>query len=751
MNPDDLAHAIRIRDAAAIRQLLFEGDPPRVRSGARTETELWDFKEEVPSDVKGWIRTARHVVALHNHRGGVLAFGIRDGDLSFVGARRRMDSKVFNEKLRRYVGDQIWIDFHREAIADDQRYLGIAIIPPRGPTLASFQHDAPLIDDTREFIRGQSARRIGDSSIIMERDEAVQYQASLAPPAIGSPYAIDEPFFRILSLETPHFIPRNELTSRILDALRDPRTSVTSLIGIGGTGKTTLATWAALQAFDSGMFGFIVSTTAKDRELTSEGIQSLGRSLTSYETLLESIADVLGFPELKSADLNDREAGIRELLQDSKGLLYVDNLETVDDPRVITFLDDLPVGVRALVTSRRSTVRVSVRPIDVGPLSEKEARSMVRSLQPEPGLGYIANLTDAEIARIAKACDYLPLALRWTLTRAESASEAVHRADALHDSRSGADAELLEFAFRRVFEEMTGTERAVMQTLSIFQEPSAYEALVAGSGDKAHAVSDALEGLVRDAMVQRRFDSDRNDYVYALAPLTRTFVLGELRREAGTEQRIRQRLSDWYEARDIANSDDRTVVREIRQGRASAELGLLDLAISAERRGDYRSAQDMYEQAISRNPTSWKAARKYAEFERHVNRNMTNALALYERAAANAPRRGQDRALIFREWGMLLRDSGRPDATDSAIEKFEVALIETPNDPTLVHALATMYDRKGVFRRVIELLEPFKTHARRKTREMSLQLLLRAYERTGGIGEAAQAKAELAELRGSVR
>ena len=100
---------------------------------------------------------------------------------------------------------------------------------------------------------------------------------------------------------------------------------------------------------------------------------------------------------------------------------------------------------------------------------------------------------------------------------------------------------------------------------------------------------------------------------------------------------------------------------------------------------------------------------------------------------------------------MLLRDSGRPDATDSAIEKFEVALIETPNDPTLVHALATMYDRKGVFRRVIELLEPFKTHARRKTREMSLQLLLRAYERTGGIGEAAQAKAELAELRGSVR
>ena len=95
---------------------------------------------------------------------------------------------------------------------------------------------------------------------------------------------------------------------------------------------------------------------------------------------------------------------------------------------------------------------------------------------------------------------------------------------------------------------------------------------------------------------------------------------------------------------------------------------------------------------------------------------------------------------------MLLRDSGRPDATDAAIEKFEIARKETPNDAMLVHALASMYDRKGVYMKVIDLLEQLRKHPSPKTRKMVLQLLVRAYDRTTGILEAAEARRELAEL-----
>ena len=738
---------MRARDAGAICGLLFEGSPPTLRQGAKTETELWDYKGDVPKTPLEWASIARHALAFHNNRGGVIVFGVRDRDFSYAGASVRIDSKVFNDKIRRYLGDTFWADFHREAISADQRYLGIAIIPPRGGQLGYFLSDAPDVDGRREFERGQSALRVGDSSHVLTAREALKHQTSLSVNLAGSLYAVDEPFFRIPALETHHFIERPTLNRAIASALVDPRTSVTSLTGVGGSGKTTLATWAALQSYDLETFDFVVSVTAKDRELAPEGIRSLQPGLTTYDTLLDAICDVLGFPDLKREPEEKRSAELSQLLESSNGLLYVDNLETVDDPRVIEFLDDLPIGVRALVTSRRAKVRVSVRPVEVGALSLKEAIELVRSLRDAPGLGYVADLTKPEMERITEACDALPLALRWTLLRAGNAPEAIRRAENLRDSGARGDSELLEFSFRRVFENMTDIEQAVMRTLSIFQEASPSEVLVAGTGSHGYAVVDALDDLVTDSLVHRLFDSDRNDYVYALAPLTRSFVLQELRDSQGAERQIRQRLTSWFEASDVRDPDDRIVVRELRQGREAPEAALLDLAVAAQRRGDKWTAEDMFSQAIARNPASWRAARLYAEFERHVNRNITRALELYEQAAFNSPARGSDRALIYREWGMLLRDSGAPDATNAAIEKFELALKETPNDVMLVHALASMYDRKGVYTKVISLLEPLRRHRSPKTRELALTLLLRAYDRTTALLEAAEVRAELQELK----
>ncbi len=153
------------------------------------------------------------------------------------------------------------------------------------------------------------------------------------------------------------------------------------ITGVGGAGKTALATWAVLRAYERKQFQFIVSTTAKDRELTAHGIHTLSPKLTSFESLLNSVLDVLNFPELKEHPIGEKEKKVREVLENSGGLLFVDNLETVDDPRIIQLLDDLPLGVRALVTSRRDTVRVSVFPIQLEWLSENEGRMFIRSLR----------------------------------------------------------------------------------------------------------------------------------------------------------------------------------------------------------------------------------------------------------------------------------------------------------------------------------------------------------------------------------
>ncbi len=746
----DIEAAIRQRDLESILSLMIDKDTKRPKHGFGSEGPLWDYKSECPKaskkDALAWADIARHILAFHNAAGGVLFFGITD-EYIFKGATNRLDGKKFNDQVRRFLGDSFWVDYSREFIETDQVYLGIALVPPRGDTVIRFKADAPADKKGKKlFSKGASAIREGDSSRVLSITEAEEHARTIQAPTVGSEYAVNERHYRIISTDYNRFVNRGNLTGHIEDALCDTRTSVTSLIGIGGVGKTALATWAALRAFEQKSFSYIISITAKDRELTSAGIRALQPTLTSYETLIDSILEVLEFPDSKREPLEKKEIEARSLLEDANALLYVDNLETVDDLRIINFLDELPVGVRAITTSRRSMVRVAVRPVDVGPFDDEEAIQFIRNMSLVSGRpAYVGALSTAECKSIRASCDGIALAIHWVLASASSAAEALSLAETLPSSGRRGE-ELLEFCFRRVFDSMPGDEKAVLQILSLFQRPSASETLLVGTSLGQTQLSDALGSLVTDSVIQRTFDADRNDYSYSLLPVARRFVYQEVCKAPATEKRIRTRLTDWFEAKDISGSSERLIIREIRQGRTAPESSLLDLAKGAERRDDLASAERLYEDALNRNPRSWRACQAFAEFQRHKKGNTASALRLYEQAAGCAPRRGAERGLIFREWGMLLRDSGLREATDLAIDRLETAVEERPNDSLAIHALAHMHSRKGKWLGVIELAEQLWENQSAKTQKLACDLLINAYKVTTDVIKAAEVKARLKTL-----
>jgi hypothetical protein len=155
---------------------MFEQDPVRVRRGFFTEDELWDYKQDIPSAGKGqeipWAGIAADVLAFHNHKGGVLIFGIRNSDFRFTGATSMIDTKLFNDKIRRYVEDRLLVSFSREAIQFDQRYLGLAVIPPRRSSVVLSAATSPPVNGRTILREGDLCMRVGDETRIRRGMEA---------------------------------------------------------------------------------------------------------------------------------------------------------------------------------------------------------------------------------------------------------------------------------------------------------------------------------------------------------------------------------------------------------------------------------------------------------------------------------------------------------------------------------------------------------------------------------------------------
>lgn len=157
---EDIAAGIRRRDVSALIDMIFEGNPPRLRNGYATENEFWDFKAGCPAPGKvhliAWAELAIDVLAFHNAKGGLLIFGVDDSH-TVRRTREQLDSKLFNDQIRRFLSDRIWVDFHRAFITSDQRYVGVALISPRGPVLERFHSDAPSVKGKPRFKAQDSA------------------------------------------------------------------------------------------------------------------------------------------------------------------------------------------------------------------------------------------------------------------------------------------------------------------------------------------------------------------------------------------------------------------------------------------------------------------------------------------------------------------------------------------------------------------------------------------------------------------
>lgn len=685
---------------------------------------------------------------MRNTGGGYLVIGVQDKTWVPVGLSSELpyDAKLLRDKVRRATGLEISVDIiqHKLRYAGEPRWFAVILVRAaakrrkrRTPSLVKNDFQPK---ESYGLRRGEIYFRRGDSTVRLDNREELEEllddleeradQDSLEREQSKTPFAVDTGTYRLLEKDFQYFVGRDQLRDQLISAVtKDPRIWIINVHGPGGVGKSALVTWAAYHFYAQREFEAILQLTAKETALTFGGIsRSQIRTLYSLEGLLDQV--LLLFGEEPPAILDDKKKLVLEWLSVWPTLIVLDNLETVDDGRIISFIQNLPPSSQAkvIITSRRKTGGWE-HPVTVPELNHEETRDFVAVKSGE--LRIDLPLTERRINEINKACGGLPLAIQWTLGRYKLHGDLNQALDAVQNE----DSPVLEFSFRNIWDVLSVDAKRTLSVMSIFEAPPGDNLLALATEIPRERLDSALHELEEATLVSRQVHPADGQATYSSLPITLSFAANQLARfsdlETGARRRVQQytqqmELKSWEVERFVgvferygieADSEKRGVIL-CRRGESETFSGNMD------------AAGALFKQARDVAPTSAYVFAMSASYELARNR-IGEAIKFADVACARASR--FTGGLAYSTKGRVCdaqRDKfGRVNALRRAVEY-------SPTDLVLLHQLGVALSRAGETTEAIDkFTEIITTEAARdvpsETLLMALKTRIINYRRVG--------------------
>jgi tetratricopeptide (TPR) repeat protein len=335
--------------------------------------------------------------------------------------------------------------------------------------------------------------------------------------------------------EHSYFVGReHELDSLIRKLLPSDRTWLVLIDGVGGVGKTALAVEVARRLLGmtdpSGrsLYDAAIWASAKRDILTADGIRPRHSDMSTLRDLYVALCTVLEHSEILRMPESEQRLAVRELLSgDRRILLVVDNLETLEDEHVTTFLRELPQPSKAIVTSRhRIDVAYSIR---LEGLRTPEAMELVGQETSRRGI----DLATGQAEELIRKTGGIPLAILWSLGLiglGHSVNSVLERLGSGHN-------DITRFCFTESVSALKGSRaERLLAAAELLDEGFTREllGLVAGFGVDELSRDDALQQLLVLSLI------NESKGLFNLLPLTRTFVADYLRKDSALAGAVQQ-------------------------------------------------------------------------------------------------------------------------------------------------------------------------------------------------------------------
>lgn len=316
-----------------------------------------------------------------------------------------------------------------------------------------------------------------------------------------------------------------ELLKQHLKPYPESWLGVITIDGVGGVGKSALALEVAYQFAQNyetlapnDRFDAIIWTSAKNFIPTASGIlrrsnysRNLSDIFTTISTTLQRV-DII--KEVGEAQINL----VRNAISSQRTLLIIDNLETIDDEFVISFIRELPPPTKVIVTTRH---RLDVAyPIRLVGMSQSDAIELAKEEQELKNI----ELSSEQLQQIAVYTGGIPLAVVLTIGRISLGYEI----DSALEWLSHPKGDIAKYCF----EESVGRIRktpAYKVLLSVGALPSKVNRYAIGeiSGMTVNKKTrdDSLAELVQLSLLNKDGDN------FSMLPLTRKYTLSKINKK----------------------------------------------------------------------------------------------------------------------------------------------------------------------------------------------------------------------------
>lgn len=337
------------------------------------------------------------------------------------------------------------------------------------------------------------------------------------------------------------FVGRDQELKQLVKLLRPhpySRYPVISIDGVAGVGKTTLALEVAYyyQRQLDGLpaderFEAIVWTSAKESVLTGQGIISRPRGLRALSDIFTTISITLEEEEIIHARPEEQFSLVQRALTRYRTLLIIDNLETIDDEQVLSFIREVPDPTKVLVTTR---TRIDVSyPIRLVGLPKSDALVLIEQQCQERQIA----LSPSEMDIFYQRTGGLPLAIVWSVAQlgfGYSLEGILTRLQEPHN-------DVARFCFENTVTMLHNTDAfTLLLALALFEEGANRDAL----GYVANFGEDIIrrdEGLMK---LEKLSLTSYTEGRFKMLPLTRQYCLGYLAKNESLEADLRHR---WLE------------------------------------------------------------------------------------------------------------------------------------------------------------------------------------------------------------